>query len=249
MAADLTRCLSWPVAAVRGRGGPRRRSGIETAVRPGQYRVLHFPAGPPDVSVRIPWGCSSAGRAPRSHRGGQGFESPHLHHRGSVGQVVSPRVCKTLAFGCGGSIPPRPTSSPLRSSRRGRAPGAWRAPPWPPTQRQPRTRPRRGRSRGTLGVHCSGLQRVAVASPGHRRRLGTPGVQPGGYGWLLNAGRSAWRHTVADIRRSERSAFSGIPRGIPGGIPPGRRGASLRRQSSAAWSSGPCRRNQRRQAA
>ena len=28
----------------------------------------------------IPWGCSSAGRAPRSHRGGQGFESPHLHH-------------------------------------------------------------------------------------------------------------------------------------------------------------------------
>ena len=26
------------------------------------------------------WGCSSAGRAPRSHRGGQGFESPHLHH-------------------------------------------------------------------------------------------------------------------------------------------------------------------------
>ena len=27
-----------------------------------------------------PWGCSSAGRAPRSHRGGQGFESPHLHH-------------------------------------------------------------------------------------------------------------------------------------------------------------------------
>lgn len=25
------------------------------------------------------WGCSSAGRAPRSHRGGQGFESPHLH--------------------------------------------------------------------------------------------------------------------------------------------------------------------------
>ena len=31
--------------------------------------------------ARLPgaWGCSSAGRAPRSHRGGQGFESPHLH--------------------------------------------------------------------------------------------------------------------------------------------------------------------------
>jgi hypothetical protein len=27
----------------------------------------------------VPWGCSSVGRAPRSHRGGQGFESPHLH--------------------------------------------------------------------------------------------------------------------------------------------------------------------------
>ncbi len=25
------------------------------------------------------WGCSSAGRAPASHAGGQGFKSPHLH--------------------------------------------------------------------------------------------------------------------------------------------------------------------------
>src|ERR1700682_63560 len=25
-------------------------------------------------------GCSSVGRAPRLQRGGQGFESPHLHH-------------------------------------------------------------------------------------------------------------------------------------------------------------------------
>jgi putative membrane protein len=32
------------------------------------------------ATLRRPWGCSSAGRAPRSHRGGQGFESPHLHH-------------------------------------------------------------------------------------------------------------------------------------------------------------------------
>ncbi len=31
---------------------------------------------------------------------------------GSVGQVVSPRVCKTLVFDCGSSILPRPTSSP-----------------------------------------------------------------------------------------------------------------------------------------
>jgi hypothetical protein len=27
------------------------------------------------------WGGSSAGRAPRSHRGGQGFDPPPLHHR------------------------------------------------------------------------------------------------------------------------------------------------------------------------
>jgi hypothetical protein len=26
------------------------------------------------------WGCSSAGRAPRSQRGGRRFESAHLHH-------------------------------------------------------------------------------------------------------------------------------------------------------------------------
>ena len=34
----------------------------------------------PSVYFRLPWGCSSAGRALRSHRRGQGFESPHLHH-------------------------------------------------------------------------------------------------------------------------------------------------------------------------
>ena len=26
------------------------------------------------------WGCSSAGRAPALHAGGQEFEPPHLHH-------------------------------------------------------------------------------------------------------------------------------------------------------------------------
>ena len=34
----------------------------------------------PPLYFKLQWGCSSAGRAPRSHRGGQGFESPHLHH-------------------------------------------------------------------------------------------------------------------------------------------------------------------------
>ena len=29
----------------------------------------------------MPWGCGSVGRAMRSQRIGQGFESPHLHHK------------------------------------------------------------------------------------------------------------------------------------------------------------------------
>ena len=29
------------------------------------------------------WGCSSAGRAPALHAGGQEFDPPHLHHRAS----------------------------------------------------------------------------------------------------------------------------------------------------------------------
>ena len=41
-----------------------------------------------------PWGCSSAGRAPRSHRGGQGFESPHLHH--SPHLTGACRICPGL---------------------------------------------------------------------------------------------------------------------------------------------------------
>jgi hypothetical protein len=123
---------------------PRRREGPRATLR------ARFRAATPRS-----WGCSSAGRAPRSHRGGQGFESPHLHHLpptptilqrsgppitcrvpspiaapprcadrqasdhgGSVGQVVSPRVCKTLAFGCGSSILPRPTSPTRRLSPR-----------------------------------------------------------------------------------------------------------------------------------
>ena len=101
-----------------GREGARTgRDGARTAGPSARPAVPHRrPAKPGSngarAKLRGPWGCSSAGRAPRSHRGGQGFESPHLHHRGSVGQVVSPRVCKTLVFDCGSSILPRPTSSP-----------------------------------------------------------------------------------------------------------------------------------------
>lgn len=42
-----------------------------------------------------PWGCSSAGRASRSQRGGRGFESHHLHHGNSIGArpQALPRFC------------------------------------------------------------------------------------------------------------------------------------------------------------
>ncbi len=45
--------------------------------------ILPRPIGGRDRH-RAPWGCSSAGRALRSHRRGQGFESPHLHHSSDV---------------------------------------------------------------------------------------------------------------------------------------------------------------------
>ena len=36
----------------------------------------------------VSWGCSSAGRAPRSQRGGRGFESLHLHQ-----ETIEPILC------------------------------------------------------------------------------------------------------------------------------------------------------------
>ena len=34
------------------------------------------------------WGCGAAGSASRSHREGQGFESPHLHHQQGPGSTI-----------------------------------------------------------------------------------------------------------------------------------------------------------------
>ena len=87
-------------AADRGRGrAGRRRIGrrpdailvqpaeltgeLATVVtsRPARGPCYHSePVARPWTKRGRSWGCSSAGRAPRSHRGGQGFESPHLHH-------------------------------------------------------------------------------------------------------------------------------------------------------------------------
>ena len=37
------------------------------------------------------WGCSSAGRAPALHAGGQEFDPPHLHQRGLRGKRTAER--------------------------------------------------------------------------------------------------------------------------------------------------------------
>src|SRR5450759_2727196 len=50
--------------------------GLLTRHVPDAWRVRRLDAV---LDSSLAWGCSSAGRAPRSHRGGQGFESPHLH--------------------------------------------------------------------------------------------------------------------------------------------------------------------------
>ena len=41
---------------------------------------VDLPHGTGEDSFLFEWGCSSVGRAVRSQRTGQGFESPHLHH-------------------------------------------------------------------------------------------------------------------------------------------------------------------------
>lgn len=42
------------------------------------------------------WGVSSAGRAPRLQRGGQGFDPPTLHHLKFLGEVRKMKRKKTL---------------------------------------------------------------------------------------------------------------------------------------------------------
>ena len=75
--SGVRRASAEPSGAARGIGRGRT-SQDDRGARPTRATT---PTGPaPAASATDPWGCSSAGRAPRSHRGGQGFESPHLHH-------------------------------------------------------------------------------------------------------------------------------------------------------------------------
>src|SRR5580658_6933642 len=59
----------------------------------------------PLLECFLQWACSSVGRAPRSQRGGQGFEPPHVHHskqtkRSTCGVVL--RGLELQNIGCVG---------------------------------------------------------------------------------------------------------------------------------------------------
>ncbi len=136
------------------------------------------------------WGCSAAGSAPRSHRGGQGFESPQLHRE------EGPR------YATGG--PPRCRGSPERHRPRGTSPRARNGRSDPSgfareaTSRQQRSnpgcrqavfRPERARSpapaatRGALSTGA-GARFAAGPAKGHGR-----GERPGG---VWRAVRAEW---------------------------------------------------------
>src|SRR6478609_150869 len=84
----IARLVSWVPARTPTLPTLRDARAPERTAAPGRSLVACYTSRPVDPGtsrVRVPWGCSSAGRAPRSHRGGQGFESPHLHHFPWVG--------------------------------------------------------------------------------------------------------------------------------------------------------------------
>jgi hypothetical protein len=56
-----------PATNLRDCGMQTVDCGFKSAIRSPQSEIVYR-------------GCSSVGRAPRLQRGGQGFESPHLHH-------------------------------------------------------------------------------------------------------------------------------------------------------------------------
>ena len=54
----------------------------------------------PSNRMVVPWGCSSAGRAPALQAGGQGFKSPQLHSfvSGPIGDSNSSIIDYELRF-------------------------------------------------------------------------------------------------------------------------------------------------------
>lgn len=101
------------------RGPPRRARRARVGLQPwtlspgaeGSRATLCDRSGALRGGRLTRWGCSSAGRAPRSHRGGQGFESPHLHHPSLRRRDAMQRLVER----CRGS---RPVAAPSRRPRR-----------------------------------------------------------------------------------------------------------------------------------
>ena len=151
-----------PVPAVRGLTRSRTARTVETVAHSGPPRQ-------PGESGKI--AAARANRTSGAARGG--------HLRGSVGQVVSPRVCKTLVFDCGSSILPRPTSSRSgRTAPRSRdQPSRALDPPTPPRPR-PVRRAVRASASGASGAterDRGAARRRAPRSPARaRRRAGVP---------------------------------------------------------------------------
>ena len=58
---------------------------LQVLTKSGSYAIITYVAFKPAVSYAVyaagKWGISSAGRAPGSQSGGQGFDPPMLHHR------------------------------------------------------------------------------------------------------------------------------------------------------------------------
>jgi hypothetical protein len=108
------------------RQGDERQGDERQGDPPEAHRPIHWQGSGPfaGACARLPslaWGCSSAGRAPRSHRGGQGFESPHLHQPPAPlpirGCAARPRrTWLTQLLDCG--EPPGQTSVGISSLRR-----------------------------------------------------------------------------------------------------------------------------------
>ena len=89
---------------------PPRVGGGRTAGRRDGARSEHAVRAPGHMGMQVGGrkvgrGCSSAGRAPGSHPGGQGFESPQLHSdRRSAGRASNPVAARRPARGHRSSV-------------------------------------------------------------------------------------------------------------------------------------------------
>ena len=215
----------------------RRRDPISPAA---EARWLRFRELPRTAGRR--WGCGAAGSAPAWHAGGQGFESPQLHHSHRSAPVAGPRrVCfvqRVQGFespqlhhrfsdspDTGGAHPPAADlpspwlEIPVEGTALARhlpcGPGSVEA-----------THGRTGRWRAQAGPECRADERVQPVLPRQARRgrspcgrrCGTCRTRPG-----TGPGTTAWRSRRSTRRGSccstttpgSRSSPASTARGTP----------------------------------